>query len=56
VGSIAASAVFDYAALLAARRRLARTTVTVVVSLSSRNRRVIISRVCTLSDRVQLYT
>jgi hypothetical protein len=56
VGSIAASAVFDYAARLAARRRLERTTARAVVSHSRRNGRAIISRVCTHSDYVQLYT
>jgi len=37
VGSTAASVVFDYAALLAERGRLGRTTATSVVSLSSPN-------------------
>jgi len=56
VGSIVASAVFDYAALLAARSLLERTTATVVVNPSSRNGPAITSRVCTHSVYVQLYT
>ena len=56
VGDTAASAASGYAALLAARRRLERTTATVVVGLSSPNRLAITSRVCTHSVYVQLYT
>ena len=56
VGSIVASAVFDYAALPAARRRFARTIATVVVSLSSRKGPAIASRVCTHSVYVRLCT
>ena len=52
----AATAVFDYAALLAARRRLERTIVTAVVSGSSPSCPLIILRVCTHSVCVQLYT
>jgi len=53
---IAASAASDYAALHAARRHLARTTATAVVSLSSPNGPALTSRVCTYSVYVQLYT
>jgi len=56
VGSIVANAVFDYAALLAAWRRLERTTATVVVGLSSPSRLAITSRVYTHSVYVQLCT
>ena len=56
VGNTAASAVFDYAALLAERRRLGRTTATAVGSLSSPNGPAITSRVFTHSVYVQLYT
>jgi len=55
-GSIAASVVFDYAALLAVRPLLERTTATAVVGLSSLNGPAIRSRVCTNSDYVQLCT
>ncbi len=56
VGSTAAIAVFDYAALLAERRRLGRTTATAVGSLSSPNGPAITSHVFTHSVYVQLYT
>ena len=56
VGDTAASVASDYAALLAAWLRLARTTATAVVSLSSPNSLAITSRVCTHSVYVQLYT
>ena len=56
VEDTAATAVFDYAALLAERRRLGRTTATAVGSLSSPNGPAITSRVFTHSVYVQLYT
>ena len=56
VGNTAASAVFDYAALLAERRRLGRTTATAVGRLSNPNIQLKPSRVCTHSVYIQLYT
>jgi hypothetical protein len=56
VGSIVASAGFDYAALIAAWLRLAKTIATVVVSLLTRKGPAITSLVCTHSIYVQLYT